>query len=206
MKYFISAICAFFLVACGASSNASKLDAFAVDAAAELPVYSGLHVWNANREDSKLEFIATHNSRQFTGTFENFAVAIQLDPETPESGKIEAAIDLASADAGDRDRNANLPAPEWFHTAKFPLATFSSEKISSIGGDNFEAEGKLRIKGISKTVKLVFSLQVDGDTALAIGGTDLNRQDFNLGEGPDFETEDWVKFPVEIKFNIAATK
>lgn len=205
MKNIIVMLCAVLMSACGAASSASKVDTFDVNVSANLPVFSGSNVWTMRKEQSTLDFVAVHNSREFTGAFKNFAVAIQLDPSAPEGGKIEAVIDLSSVDAGDRDRNANLPTSDWFHVARFPLATFSSSNISALGGDNFKADGELEIKGISKSVALVFSLQIDGNEAVAIGGANLDRRDFKVGEGPDFEGEDWVKFPVEVKFNIAAS-
>ena len=194
------------LTACGASSSATKTAAPMMNLTAEMPTLTGANVWTFNKADSELTFTATHNNREFTGNFGHFSAVIKLDPARPIGGEIHAVIDVSSADAGDRDRNANLPTKDWFHAANFPTATFTSKDITSLSGDNFQAKGELRLKGITKPVTLAFSLQVDGDSAVAIGGADLTRTDFNVGEGPDFQGEDWVKFPVKVKFVVKANK
>jgi len=62
------------------------------------------------------------------------------------------------------------------------------------------------IKGLERPVTLNFTVDLDGSKAAASGTAQFSRTDFNLGTGSDFETEDWVKFPVGVLINISATR
>ncbi len=205
-SYIIAAACALF-VACSAQSTPdapapesyAKLDAL-------LPTLTGENVWDMVEGSSHLTFKAVHNSREFVGEFGVFQTTIRLDPDAPETGEIHVVVDMSSVDAKDGDRNANLPRPEWFNTAAFPYAQFNSSQIEALGGGNFQALGELSIKDMSQPATLRFSLVVDGNAATAIGGVEISRRDFNVGTGSDFETEDWVKFPVDVMFEIKAEK
>lgn len=206
MKYLVLTLAAVGMVACGASSDVSKTATQAADLSAQLPALSGENIWNMDAAESRLTFKAVHNGREFTGTFGNFDAVINLDPANPAGGEVHVIVDLSSVDAGDRDRNSNLPTKDWFHVETFPMATFTSTDLSKLSGSNYVATGNLSLKGVSKPITLAFTLNVEGDTAQASGGVDLVRTDFNIGQGPDFETEDWVKFPVAVMFDIKAVK
>ena len=168
---------------------------------------SGNNVWKTDYAQSQLQFQTIHAGESFTGDFSRFASAIRLDPQNPEGGKIYVTVDVSSFDAKDDDRNANLPDATWFNIAKFPHAVFESVAIRNVDGSRFVADGTLSLKGISKSVSLTFDLNVNGDTAVAIGETVLLRPDFMLGtESTDFANEDWVAFPVKVLFSITASR
>lgn len=206
MKYLLTgALCAF-LAACSAESGPLPAPESTFDVQAALPVLSGNHVWDLDEAASKLTFKAVHNGREFEGVFSNFSAAINLDPSAPETGEIHAVIAVAAFDAGDGDRNANLPGSEWFDVKNYPAATFISNNIRVLDGNNYEARGDLTIKGTAQPVNLKFSLTVDGDIAAANGGVTFSRRLFDVGSGPDFENEDWVKFPVDVMFEIKASR
>ncbi len=176
--------------------------------AAQLPSLTGDNVWDIEGSKSSLEFRAQHNGTAFVGDFSAFAVAVNFDLSDPSSGEIYAVIDLSSVDAKDDDRNANLPSKAWFDIAVHPVATYRSTEITGTLADGFVANGSLNIKGISRVVELEFKVtQADGSDAItAYGEASFSRQDFKVGEGDDFENEDWVKFPIDVLINITAHK
>ncbi len=204
MKFITGLAAAVMLCACSASSAPNTTTQS--NLAGELPALTGEYVWTMDEAASALTFSAVHNSREFKGKFGEFSAAIKLNPANPANGEIHAIIGLASVDAGDRDRNANLPGKDWFYIESFPTATFVSKDIRALSGDNYEARGNLTLKGVEKPLSLTFSLSIDGNTALAKGGVTFSRRDFGIGEGPDFETEDWVKFPVSVSIDVTASR
>ncbi len=207
MKYLMSCAAFIMIAACSVESNSGEITPNNdINLEASLPVWEGDFVWDLVDADSQLKFKAVHNSREVEGRFGHFDAVIRLNPDAPETGEIHAVIGLASVDAGDNDRNANLPGGEWFDIKKHPLATFKSSDIRAIGGGNYEAKGNLTLKGITQPVHLTFALTVDGEDATAMGGVTFSRRLFNVGSGPDFETEDWVKFPVEVMFELKAVR
>lgn len=207
MKYIMLGAAAVWLMACSAeSSSNSAVAENAVNVQAQLPGFTGEHVWDMDTDKSRLIFKAVHNGREFEGVFGNFDAAIRLDPAALGTGEIHAVIGMAAVDAGDGDRNANLPGPEWFDVKNYPAATYISKDIKALGGGNYEAVGDLTLKGAAHPLHLTFSLTVEGDAAVANGGVTFSRRLFDVGSGSDFENEDWVKFPVDVVFEITATK
>lgn len=173
--------------------------------ATQLPALSGGDVWDMNEADSALSFEAFYNGN-FTGKFGQFQTAIKLNPDAPETGEIHAIVDLSSVWVKDNDVKSNLPTSAWFDVASHPYATFTSTNISALPGDNFAAKGEMTLKGISRPATLTFGLEITDTTAHATGGFEISRQDFNVGTGADFETEDWVRFPVKVMVDIKATR
>ena len=201
-------LCGLLFVGCSGSAETTSLVSSPSPALLEtLPDLSGDMVWTTDYTQSELQFQAIHAGATFTGGFSSFATAIKLDPLNPSDGEIYVSIDMSSFDAKDDDRNANLPDAAWFNIKSFPFAEYKSQDIRRVEGNEFTADGTLSIKGISKSVTLNFTLDIEGDNASAKGVTVLMRPDYKLGtETSDFATEEWVGFPVKVMFSIAATR
>lgn len=167
---------------------------------------TGASVWQVDRDASFIGFRATQNGKAFEGRFSRWDVAILLDPEAPEAeGAIEARIDLASVDAGSKDRNEALPNETWFNVAMHPVATYRSGMVRATGPGTYEAEGTLTIKGITRPVAMPFTLAIDdGGRAVADGTVMLDRSDFEVGTG-EFSEGKWVGFEVEVLLHMEAT-
>ena len=67
-------------------------------------------------------------------------------------------------------------------------------------------EGKLAIKGITRDVKLPFTLDIQGQKAVARGSATIRRLDFKVGEGADFATGSPVALDVTVSIVVVATK
>lgn len=205
-RFLLTSILAFPLMACGASAQPETQSAETVAVlTSELPELSGDYVWDMDEANSAVSFEAFYNGN-FTGKFGGFQTVIKLNPDAPETGEIHAIVDLSSVRVKDSDVKANLPTTDWFDVASHPYATFKSTDISALPGDNFEAKGEMTLKGISQPATLTFGLEVTDTTAHATGGFEISRTDFNVGTGADFETEDWVRFPVKIMVDIKASR
>ena len=159
--------------------------------------------WTVDYAQSHLGFNGVASGEAFQGSFKSFKADIDFDPDHPETGKIAATIDIASAATGDGDKDGMLPQSDWFDTSKFPQAQFVSTKISKTGANAFEAQGNLTIKGISKPVTLPFTLAPEGDHWRAQGKTTLTRTDFHIGTG-QWSNDATVKFGVDVTVDLAA--
>lgn len=180
-------------IATGAMAVATIAPAFAQDR------------WIVDPDQSRVSFTASQQDTEFTGSFGTFSAEILLDPDDPSTGRIEAEIDLASADAGNSERNDALPTKDWFNTRQHPAASFVSEEIVRTGEGAYEATGILTLKGVSRPVVLPFNLEVDGDIATARGSFELVRTDFSVGTGA-YETGKWVGLPVMVTVEISARR
>lgn len=210
MKRLALTACALVLTACssGASetvrTTGSQLPS--AEMVGQLPSLSGESVWAVDYAASTLQFSAVHAGSRFTGEFKAFAAAIKLNPEDLSSAQVHVIVDVASLDAKDDDRNANLPDAVWFNLPAFPYALYSASDFSKTA-NSYAADGTLSIKGISNPVQLTFTLNIDGDTAHAVGKTTFMRPDFKLGtDSSDFANEDWVGFPVDVLFDLKAER
>lgn len=166
--------------------------------------------WVVDPLTSRLMFEGEQASEKLQGSFGKFTSAIEFDEAAPEQGKIAITIDMTSAQIDGKDRMDSLPTDDWFATKKFAVAQFVSTSIRALGNDktginSYEATGHLTIRGISKEITLPFSLKTTGNSTLARGNVTLNRSDYNVGIG-QWKSDEWVKFPVHVSFELRAQK
>ncbi|NVK33709.1 MAG: YceI family protein [Rhodobacteraceae bacterium] len=159
--------------------------------------------WTLDPAASSLGFAVAQGGGTLEGSFGTFDAEIDLDPAALDSASIRATIDTGSASTGSAQFDGMLPNPDWFNVADFPTATFVSDSITSKGGNAYEAAGTLSIKDTSAPVTLDFTLDIDGDTAHAVGSTTLDRSNFGLGSNVG---SDQVGSSVTVSFDLKASK
>jgi len=159
--------------------------------------------WAVDKTASSIAFSGVQTGEKFTGSFADFDVQINFNPDDLANAKVVVTIDLASADAGDKDRNGALPGKEWFFVKKFPTAKFETTGFKHLGGNKYETTGQLTIRGAAKTVTLPFTLDINNGKAVMAGQLNLNRRDFNIGTGM-WKDQDWVKHNVGVQVAINA--
>ena len=182
------------LVACG--------EAAVVEADLPADVLSGDHLWVVDEAASTLRFRGRQEGAAFEGEFERWSAQINLDPDDLSDAQIRASIDMGSAVTGDGDRDGALPTRDWFDAKAFPVATFTSDRVMRDAG-GLVADGTLSIKGVEPAVVLPFTLDVDGERAVADGRLNLSRADYGVGSG-SYATEEWIAFPVDVILHVEA--
>jgi polyisoprenoid-binding protein YceI len=158
--------------------------------------------WVVDKANSRIRFKSAFSGAAFEGGFSRWDARINFDPKNMAGSKAVVSVDLASVATGDSDRDQTLPTDDWFNTAKFPKATFTTSSIKDLGGGKYQAVGILNLKGVSRPVTLPFTLAITGDTARMNGSVVLNRTQFKVGEG-QFSTAETV--PFEVTVNVAVT-
>lgn len=156
-------------------------------------------------EKSSVSFTSKQMGVAVDGRFRKFAATLSFDPARPMAASAKIDIDLASIDAGSKDADDEVVGKQWFNVRTFPTASFVSSSVKALGGDRYEAVGKISIKGRAQDAALPFTVKQDGATATFDGGFVLKRLDFAIGEGPwaDVGT---VANEVQIKFRIVTSK
>jgi polyisoprenoid-binding protein YceI len=167
-----------------------------------LPSLAAAKAWDIDYSKSQLGFVGKQGETTFNGSFRDYQLAIDLDPERPETGKISAVIKTASATAGSAERDSYLPQSDWFDVSKFPEARFTSTTIHKENAA-YIADGTLTIKNVSRPVTLRFTLTPEGELTRAKGSTNLMRNHFKLGLG-DWANENYVKYDVQVVFDVVA--
>lgn len=138
--------------------------------------------WAMDREASSVGFEATAFNSPLTGTFETFSVQIRLDPADLSDARIEAVVDTSSFALSDSQYRSNLTGGSGLAVEAHPEARFVSEDIRAVDG-GYEAVGALTIKGETNPITLPFTLEIDGDRAVANGVFTLARSAFGVGGG-----------------------
>jgi polyisoprenoid-binding protein YceI len=160
--------------------------------------------WNVDSSKSSLTFTAKQAGETFHGGFSRFTSKIHFDPQAIDKTDINITIDIASVHVEGEDRESEIGKAEWLDAKQFATATFLAKKaIATKNG--YRAEGNLTLKGITKPMTVDFTLNESSNITTAKGTATLNRRDFHVGEGDEWESEQWVAFPVQIQFTIVAT-
>lgn len=152
---------------------------------------------------SSLAFTYRQMGVPVDGTFRKFGVSMRFDPAKPAAAKATMDVDLASIDTGSPDGNDEVAGKLWFDTKAYPVAHFVSTAVKPLGGNRYQVDGKLTLKGRSKDVTGQLSYSQQGANAAFDGALVIKRGDFAIGEGEwaDFGT---VANEVQIKFHILA--
>ena len=155
--------------------------------------------------DSRLGFTTQYSAEPITGTFRKWQARIKFCPDDLPHASIAATINLASADTHDASRDENLQGPSFFDVARFAQARFSASGFKLLAPGRYAASGTLSLHGVSRPVKLVFVLKLNGDTADAQGSTTLNRLAFGVGSD-EWAATDQIPGPVTVQFTIRARR
>lgn len=113
--------------------------------------------------------------------------SVVLDKEKPELSKVDISIDMASIITGIPELDTHLKAPQFFDVAKFPKATFVSNKVDVLTSNTAKVQGLLTLRGVSKPVTLMVTLNKEGKNPISdkysVGfnaTTKLKRSDFGM--------------------------
>lgn len=146
--------------------------------------------WIVDKQNSKLTFEGTQMGGKFKGEFKNFDAKIIFDKDDLSKTDITVEVDLSSVSSNSSDRDTTVLGNEWFDTATYPKAVFTSRQVRLIEGDVYEATGTLSIRGVEKEIVLPFTYQEEGIeqgsehlrvASVTSNGFTLNRIDFGIG-------------------------
>lgn len=156
-------------------------------------------------ERSNIAFTSKQMGVPVDGHFKKFAATLSFDPAKPTAAAARIDIDLNSIDAGSKDADDEVVGKQWFNVKAFPTASFVSSGVKALGGDRYEATGKISIKGKTQDAVLPFTVKQDGSSATFDGSLVIKRLDFAIGEGPWADVSA-VANEVQIKFRLVAAK
>ena len=152
--------------------------------------------WNIDPVHSVAEFKVKHMMiSNVKGQFTGLKGALTLDGADLLDSKVEAAIDAASINTRDPQRDAHLKSPDFFDVETFPTLLFQSTHITRTGEGELAVDGELTIHGITR--KVIFNVEGPtppakdpwGNTRLGLSATTkINRKDFGLTWNATLET------------------
>lgn len=112
---------------------------------------------------------------------------IVFDKDHPAQSRVDVTLPITKIDTHVPLLTKEFLGADYFDTAKYPSAVFHSTKVTAVGGNKFDVEGNLTIKGITKPVTLHATLNKQGMQAMekkeAIGfdaTATFKRSDFKV--------------------------
>ncbi len=149
--------------------------------------------WNIDPAHSVVEFKVKHMMiSNVKGSFPKVTGVLTIDAANQDASKVEAAVEVASIETRDAQRDAHLKSADFFDAEKYPTMTFVSTAVNPAAGT---VEGDLTIKGITNKV----TFEVEGPTLpakdpwgnlrVAISATTkISRKEFGLTWNAALET------------------
>ncbi len=135
---------------------------------------------------SRIGFIARHAMvTKVRGSFNEFSGSLHLDATNPAAASADIAIQVASVDTRNEQRDGHLRTNDFFNAPEFPTITFVADGVVA-EKDDLLVTGTLTIKGVSKEV--TFTVEFGGYGADLYGNYKLgltakaviNRNDFGV--------------------------
>ncbi|VEG90014.1 YceI family protein [Legionella spiritensis] len=112
---------------------------------------------------------------------------VTLDKDNPQNSKVEATVKIADVVTGIPELDKHLKGKLFFDEAKYPTATFVSNKVDVLGDTKARVYGTLTLHGVSKPVTLDVTLNKVGknpvNEKMTVGftaKTSLKRSDFGM--------------------------
>ena len=139
--------------------------------------------WTINHDKSHIKFKVKQDGSHFTGQFRAFDGDIAFDPSNLSESRVDISIDIHSITTGSTDRDTQAQSSEWFDATVFPKAQFTAHEFEHIDENLYTATGTLKIRGVSNSIVLPFSLDIiDGFHAIMRSTINLKRLDFGIGQ------------------------
>ena len=151
--------------------------------------------WGLDPMHSEINFKVKHMMiANVTGGFTKFDVNATTEGDDFSKAKINFTADINSINTNSEQRDGHLKSADFFDAEKFPQLKFESTSLNKKSNDEFQMNGNLTIKDVTKPV----SLQVNfggigkdpyGNTkaGFTIDGK-INRKDFGLNWNAALET------------------
>jgi polyisoprenoid-binding protein YceI len=144
--------------------------------------------WDFDHAHSSIDFTVRHLLvSKVRGRFTKWTGTIEIDEQDIARSRFDVAIDVASVDTHEPQRDAHLRSGDFFEVDKHPQMTFKSTRVEPRGKDRLTVTGDLTLRGVTREV--VLDVERSGVIAKDPWGkrragftatTTINRKDFGV--------------------------
>lgn len=165
--------------------------------------------WDMDKAHTSVNFGINHFFSEVTGKFKDFDGTFNFDEKNLGGSKFTFTIKVNSVDTDNSKRDGHLQTADFFDAAQFPEIKFESSKITKKSKSEYNAEGKMTMRGITKKVIIPFKVIGEMNNPMRAGEkvmgisltTSLNRADYGIGTG-DFASDAVIGNEVRINIPI----
>jgi len=150
--------------------------------------------------DSTIGFVGSKVTGSHNGGFKKFTGKVNVADGAVTAAEVK--IDMDSTWADNERLTGHLKSPDFFDTAKYPTATFTTTDIKSTS-EKKTVTGNLDLHGVTKSITFPADIQVAGDAVAVKAEFAINRKDFNINYPG--KTDDLIRDNVILKLDIKAT-
>ena len=163
---------------------------------------------------SEIGFVTRHAMvTKVRGSFNEFEGQAQVHGADLASSQVSVAIEVASIDTRNAQRDEHLRSGDFLGAPDFPQITFTSTQVRATGDAEVEITGDLTIKGVTKSVTVPFefeggALDPFGNERIGFeGSVVISRSDFGISWNAALETGGvLVSEKITLEFEISAIK
>ena len=173
--------------------------------------------WAIDPAHTNIHFKAKHLMiTTVTGSFGEFSGSVESLGDDFSQGKFEFTAKVDSISTGNAERDGHLKSDDFFNAEAYPELRFVSTGVKNVDGDEFELEGEMTIRDVSRPVSL--KIEVGGVAKDPWGNTKagfsftgkMNRKDFGLkfhvvNEAGDLLVSDQIKIEGEVQLAAVET-
>jgi polyisoprenoid-binding protein YceI len=113
--------------------------------------------WQIDPPHANIYFGIHHIYSTVKGHFSDFNGTIEFDPADLKGSRFDFKVKVKSIDTNNVQRDEHLQTADFFDVDQYPEMTFKSNSISHKTGDQYEVDGVLTIKDVSRNVKVPFT-------------------------------------------------
>ena len=142
--------------------------------------------WVLDPSHSTVGFVVRHlGFSKVRGSFASFQGTVDVAEDVTDSSA-SIAIDAASFESGDDDRDGHVKSADFLDVDTYPTLSFEVTDIRPEGGQRYTVAGELTIRDVTRRVELDTEfLGVDTDPFGNVkagfeASTEINREDFGL--------------------------
>ena len=127
------------------------------------------------------------------GSFSDFSGSVEI-ADDPLQSSVQVEVALASIDTGDDTRDGHLRSPDFFDVENHPTMTFRSTGVRPTGGERYDVDGELTVRGITRPLTLHVTFEGTaqdpwgGERAVFSATGKVNREEFGLTWNQALET------------------
>lgn len=175
-------------------------DAMADEMAEPMADAAEAPTWVVDAEASELAFGGSYFMGAYNARFAVWTAVIAFDPDNLDGSALKTVVDITSATTGDGQIDGAMQTEEYFNAAGHPTAVFEAATIRAGSEPGaYIAEGALSLRGVTAPLSLPFTLQIDGDRAVAEASVEIQRLDFSVGPEPGEDAAVAPGVMIEIK-------